>query len=173
MFQYLVRIYNGKESEKEYISESLYCTTETNTRYCGHAPLGSQPPEVLWGWRGIFWGSSKMVTLNKLIDLSESHLHKVWPFYGLKETKIWTYISHLHVCSVASVMSDSLLPYEPQPARLLCPWNSPSKDTGGGCRALLQGIFLTQGLNLCLLRLLHCRQILYHWATEEAHTNHL
>ena len=23
------------------------------------------------------------------------------------------------------------------------------------------GIFLTQGLNLCLLRLLHCRQILY------------
>ena len=31
--------------------------------------------------------------------------------------------------------------------------------------ALLQGIFLTQGLNLCLLRLLHCRQILYCWVT--------
>ena len=27
-----------------------------------------------------------------------------------------------------------------------------------GCNAPLQGIFLTQGLNLCLLRLLHCRQ---------------
>ena len=27
-----------------------------------------------------------------------------------------------------------------------------------GCHAPLQGIFLTQGLNLCLLRLLHCRQ---------------
>ena len=26
-----------------------------------------------------------------------------------------------------------------------------------------QGIFLTQGLNLCLLHLLPCRQILYHW----------
>ena len=28
-----------------------------------------------------------------------------------------------------------------------------------------QGIFLTQKSNLCLLNLLHCRQILYHWAT--------
>ena len=30
-----------------------------------------------------------------------------------------------------------------------------------GCCFLLQGIFLTQGSNLCLLCLLHCRQILY------------
>ena len=29
-------------------------------------------------------------------------------------------------------------------------------------------IFLTQRSNLSLLRLLHCRQILYHWATREA-----
>ena len=39
-------------------------------------------------------------------------------------------------------------------ARLLCPWDSPGKNTGVGCHALLQGIFLTQGLNLCLLRIL-------------------
>ena len=31
--------------------------------------------------------------------------------------------------------------------------DSPSKNTGMGCRALLQGIFLTQGLNSCLLQL--------------------
>ena len=30
----------------------------------------------------------------------------------------------------------------------------PGKNTGVGCRALLQGIFLTQGSNLCLLYLL-------------------
>ena len=36
-------------------------------------------------------------------------------------------------------MSISLQPYEPQPARLLCPWNSPGKNTGVGCCALLQG----------------------------------
>ena len=29
-------------------------------------------------------------------------------------------------------------------------------------------VFPTQGLNLCLLRFLCCRQILYHWATGEA-----
>ena len=38
------------------------------------------------------------------------------------------------------------------PARLLCPWDSLGKNTGVGCHALLQGIFLTQGLSLHLLR---------------------
>ena len=33
---------------------------------------------------------------------------------------------------------------------------------------ILQGIFLTQGLNPHLLQLLHCRHILYCWATREA-----
>ena len=42
--------------------------------------------------------------------------------------------------------------------RLLCLWNSPGKNTGEGGHSLLQGNFLTQGLNL---HLLHCRQILY------------
>ena len=37
----------------------------------------------------------------------------------------------------------------------LGPWYFPGKDTGEGCRALLQGLFLTQGLNLCLLCHLH------------------
>ena len=40
-----------------------------------------------------------------------------------------------------------------------CPWDSPGKNTGVGCHSLLQGIFPTQGLNLCLL---HCRKSLYH-----------
>ena len=40
-------------------------------------------------------------------------------------------------------------------ARLLCPRDSPGKNTGVGCSALLQGIFPTQGLNPHLLRLLH------------------
>ena len=29
--------------------------------------------------------------------------------------------------------------------RVLCPWNSPGKNTGVGCHFFLQGIFLTQG----------------------------
>ena len=33
----------------------------------------------------------------------------------------------------------------------LCPWDFPGNDSGVGCQALLQGIFLMQKLNLCLL----------------------
>ena len=63
-------------------------------------------------------------------------------------------------CSVASVVSNSLWPHGPQPYRLLCTWSFPGKNTGVGCHFLLQRIFSTQELNLHLLRLLHCRQIL-------------
>ena len=50
-------------------------------------------------------------------------------------------------------------------ARLLCPWASPGRNTGLDFHFLLQRIFPTQGSNL---RLLHCRWILYQWATREA-----
>ena len=43
-------------------------------------------------------------------------------------------------------------------ARLLCPWDSPGKNTGVGCHFLLQDIFPTQGWNPGLL---HCKRILY------------
>ena len=46
--------------------------------------------------------------------------------------------------------------------------DSPDKNTGVDCHSLLQRNFLTQGLNPCLLQLLHCRRILYHRATREA-----
>ena len=42
------------------------------------------------------------------------------------------------------------------PTRLLCPWHSPGKNTGGSCYALLQGIFPTLGSNP---HLLHSRGI--------------
>ena len=63
------------------------------------------------------------------------------------------------VCISCSVMTDSLRPHGVHPSRLLCPWNSPGKNTGVGCHSLLQGISLTQGWNLGLL---HCLQLLYH-----------
>ena len=59
------------------------------------------------------------------------------------------------MCSVASVVSESLQPCGLQPTRLLCPWNFPGKDTGAGCHDLLQGIFLIRGSNprsLCHLQ---------------------
>ena len=52
-------------------------------------------------------------------------------------------------------MSNSLWPHGLWPARLLCPWDFPGKNTGVFCNFLLQGIFLIQGLNIWLLCLLH------------------
>ena len=43
------------------------------------------------------------------------------------------------------------------PAKPLCPWDFPGKNTGVGSHFLLQGIFPTQGSNPCLLCLLHCQ----------------
>ena len=71
------------------------------------------------------------------------------------------------VCQVSSVISNSLRPLD-------C---SPSFSVHGIIQARIQesvampssrGIFLTQGLNPHLLRLLHGWWILYHWATREA-----
>ena len=53
-----------------------------------------------------------------------------------------------------------------QPARLLCPWDFPGKNTRVGCHALLQGIFPTQGLNPHLLGLLH-------WQVDSLPLSHL
>ena len=41
-------------------------------------------------------------------------------------------------CCVASVVSDSVQPHRRQPTRLHRPWDSPGKNTGGGCHFLLQ-----------------------------------
>ena len=58
----------------------------------------------------------------------------------------------LHVSMLTHpVMSDWLQPHGPQPTRVLYPWDSSGKNTGVGCHFLLQGIFLTQELNLHFL----------------------
>ena len=70
--------------------------------------------------------------------------------------KLWAWITLMSLKSQSKsclVMSDSLWPHG-----LYSQWNSPGQNTGVGRLSLLQGIFPTQELNLCLL---HCRQILY------------
>ena len=65
-------------------------------------------------------------------------------------------------CAVLShsVVSDSLRYHGLWPTRLLSAHaDSPGKNTGVDCHALLQGIFPTWGLNPGLL---NCGQILYH-----------
>ena len=63
-------------------------------------------------------------------------------------------------------MSNSLWPYGLEPARLLCPWGFPGKNTGAGCPFLLQGIFPTRGTHISWVSCIG-RLILYHWATRK------
>ena len=52
------------------------------------------------------------------------------------------------VCVNCSVISDSLQPHGWYPTRLLCPCDSPGKNTGVGCHSLLKRLFPTQESNL-------------------------
>ena len=75
--------------------------------------------------------------------------------------------THTHIynnaycCLVAKLCPTLATPRTvPCQAPLRC--DPPGKNTGVGCHFLLQGIFLTQGLNQCLL---FGRWVLYPWAT--------
>ena len=68
--------------------------------------------------------------------------------HGISQARILESESESH-----SVVYDSLRPHG-----LYSPYNSPGQNTGVGCHFLLQGIFLTQRLNLGLLQ---GRKILY------------
>ena len=63
------------------------------------------------------------------------------------------------MCAKLLQLCPTLQPYELEPTRLLSPWGFLGKNTGVHCHTILQGIFVTQGLNSSFP---HCRQILYH-----------
>ena len=73
-----------------------------------------------------------------------------------------THICNVYICkkreSVSQCCAQLFVSHGMQPTRLLCPWNSPGKNTGVGFHSLLQGLSTTQGLNPGFL---HFRQIFY------------
>ena len=88
-----------------------------------------------------------------------------WVAISFSWPELWMPLSAEKLFSFScSVVFDSLWPHGLQPARFLCPWDFPAKNTGVGFHFLLRGIFLTQESNLGVL---HCRQILYLLNYEE------
>ena len=75
-------------------------------------------------------------------------------------TRAHTHENVLHVyvcvCSVASVVSDSLWPHGRKPTRLFLGFSR--QEYWSGLPYLLQGIFPTQGSDPCLLHLLHWQE---------------
>ena len=76
-------------------------------------------------------------TLNSMIPT----LNMAWKVKVKSINPIWLFVTLSTVAHQAS-----------------CPRDFPGKNTGVGCHFLLQGVFLTQGLNSGLL---HCRQTLH------------
>ena len=56
-----------------------------------------------------------------------------------KAVTFWRGPMHASLLFSHSVVPDSLWPYGLWSSRLLCPWDSPGKNTGMGCHALPQG----------------------------------
>ena len=81
---------------------------------------------------------------------------------------LWTVMNfstksiHLLCCLVTRSCPALLRPHGLQLTRLPCPRDFPSQNTGVGYHFLLQGIFLTQGLNPCLL----------HWHADSLPLSH-
>ena len=71
-------------------------------------------------------------------------------------SRVFNHCSTCVECVSCSVVSDSLRPHELQSARLLCPQNSPGKNTGVGCHSLHQGIFPTHSSLLNYRLILYC-----------------
>ena len=102
--------------------------------------------------------TARKVPDNTVLNLSKSIKHHL-----LNSVHFAVWINHNFpylclACSVASVVSDSTIL---RTVACHVPL-SMARIPAVGCHFLLQGIFLTQGLNH---HLLYCSWIVYHWAT--------
>ena len=80
---------------------------------------------------------------------------KLWLFKCYRDLGMTDKRTRGQACSAAQSCPTVSKPMDCSLPGSSCPWNSPGKNTGEGSHFLCQGIFLTQGLNLHLLHLLH------------------
>ena len=115
--------------------------------------------------RGKMQNVTDFIFFGSKITVDSDCSHELKDACSLEEKLWWTCVC---VCakSLQSCWNLSMRqPHGLQPARLLCPWDAPGKNTGVGCHALLQRIFPMQGSNSHLLQFLNYRQIFYCWTT--------
>ena len=96
---------------------------------------------------GVDTTSAQESTLDWQALLNSSSLWKALGWGPHRQAGLETFQAILSAACMLSRLSRVRLFVTPW---LLCPWNSPGKNTGVGSHACLQGIFLTQGLSLRL-----------------------
>ena len=96
------------------------------------------------------YGKSYYLHIPYLWDVI-SQIHRKWYFAYAASISVCVCVSACTLC--CQVVSESLQPHGLKLARLFCPWDFPSKNTGVGCHILLQEVLPTQGLSLfpCVL----------------------
>ena len=98
---------------------------------------------IMWSFDTCMY--CKIFTMTRLVNTSfTSHNYHFfqclwWWYEWLRCTLLAALKSTMCVVS-CSVVSNCLWPHGLYPARLLCPWNFPGKNTGVSCHFLLQGI---------------------------------
>ena len=89
----------------------------------------------------------KLLSRAQLLVTAWTTAYQAPPSMGFSRQEYWSglplpYTNYMYQFSSVqfscSVMSDSLQPHGLQPTRLPRPWDSPGKNTGVGCRFLLQ-----------------------------------
>ena len=123
-------------------------------------PPPSLPPRCWWLW--LYKCYSDTVCLMSLVAMLQPWL------VNIRNCPLCVCV-HVCVCVCVYLLSHVWFfcdPHGLKPTRFFCPWDCPGKNTGVGCRFLLQGTFLTQEWNPCLLHLLH-------WQTDSLPLRHL
>ena len=160
------------------ILEEKYCPSYISSPLHGHIWTDFLQSEHYSSFSQIMlWGMCKFISEMETSSFSMLIVRKQWllRYWVSGCYQIWVtynaFITRVIICITMKVLAMqsclTLLSHGLEPTRLLWPWNSLGKNTGVGCRGLLQGIFSTQGLNPVLL---DCRQILYHLSHQGSPT---
>ena len=91
------------------------------------------------------WNCVVTISRRNRKEVAATGRKRCFTLFGAAHPLTWapvlSTLARVRVRSDASLMSDSLWPHGLKPAGLLCPWDSPGKNPGAGCHALLQGLF--------------------------------
>ena len=110
----------------------------------------------VWANSGGWWWTGRPGMLQSMESQRVGH--------GWATELNWSCLTHYCLFDLITKLCLTLLrPHELSPARLLCAWHPPGKYIGVDCIFLLQGIFLTQGSNPCLLHWQEDSLPLSHW----------
>ena len=126
-----------------YLTIILLINLDQFARHCFNS---LNPPQAWFGYSGHLHFQTKTVWVT--CPRSHSQYQRRCSFSGFTDNNHLQHsVSFLKQNFSVCVLSPiSLQPHRLQPARLLCPWVSPGKNTGVGCHFLLQETFPNLGI---------------------------